>query len=248
MGGNLMTAFQKRIIVLILLYFLFFAFAVAGYFYLGHISSSELGIDSKQIPQWSRGDLIAIFAAVGALMAPIAVLFGLHDWKRQHLTGEKLKLLFEINELIGDIKGIIDDVRDRNFYLIIKVGDLNKHEDFKNYFGKYYEIVNQISLKIHSLNFIDVDNDLKEVEKILVVFDTISNNFHEAYDYFLGYQPSEKTQQLENIFHINKMLLFSEPFYLDERIRNKVITEFENRYKSHFETIDNILKKAVTKI
>ncbi|MFX9783710.1 hypothetical protein ABTP12_14770 [Acinetobacter baumannii] len=181
-------------------------------------------------------------------MAPIAVLFGLHDWKRQHLTGEKLKLLFEINELIGDIKGIIDDVRDRNFYLIIKVGDLNKHEDFKNYFGKYYEIVNQISLKIHSLNFIDVDNDLKEVEKILVVFDTISNNFHEAYDYFLGYQPSEKTQQLENIFHINKMLLFSEPFYLDERIRNKVITEFENRYKSHFETIDNILKKAVTKI
>ncbi|EIY0852055.1 hypothetical protein MMD43_000348 [Acinetobacter baumannii] len=242
-----MTAFQKRIIVLILLYFLFFAFAVAWYFYLGYISSSELGIDSKQIPQWSRSDLIAIFAAVGALMAPIAVLFGLHDWKRQHLTGEKLKLLFEINELIGDIKGVIDDIRDRNFYMMIKIGDFDYHEDFKNYLRKYYEIVNNIALKNHSLEFIDLDGDLREVKKILDILEIISKNFYDSYNYFRAEIKSENQRTAES-FDIHRMMLSSEPVKLLTKDPEKIINEVDKRYTSHFENIHKILKKAATKI
>ncbi|MDC4850893.1 hypothetical protein NQ857_16590 [Acinetobacter baumannii] len=180
-------------------------------------------------------------------MAPIAVLFGLHDWKRQHLTGEKLKLLFEINELIGDIKRIIDDIRDRNFYMMIKIGDFDYHEDFKNYLRKYYEIVNNIALKNHSLEFIDLDGDLREVKKILDILEIISKNFYDSYNYFRAEIKSEN-QRTAELFDIHRMMLSSEPVKLLTKDPKKIINEVDKRYTSHFKNIHKILKKAATKI
>ncbi|EXI38821.1 hypothetical protein J647_1288 [Acinetobacter baumannii 846928] len=143
----------RNIVLFTIIYFAVTIIIIWGYFYLGEIYPSQLGISNTNSVKWSRYDLISIFSGVGVFMSPIAVLIGFNAWKKQQFEASKIKAIEEMKRVLSKQKQLTDRYRLEGNASLIKdrkwkefdVNEKNWSDEFEGYRWEIVDILERNS-------------------------------------------------------------------------------------------------------
>lgn len=165
----------KQILYFCSIYFFMTLFCLIGYFYLGENYGSDLGLEQLNAPKWARADIIAIFSAVGVFLAPIAVIIGFHEWKRQKKLVARIDALEKYKNFVADYNKELISYQMSSYWYNLQYGNSKVNKEKLNEFR-----VNANKVVITLFHEV-MNKKIYFLEKELDNFETHINNFYIIY-------------------------------------------------------------------
>lgn len=171
----------RQILYFCSIYFFITLFCVIGYFYLGANYGSDLGLVQSNAAKWARADIIAIFSAVGVFLAPIAVIIGFHEWKRQKKIVARIDALEKYKNFVSDYNKELISYQMSSYWYNLQYGNSKVNKEILNEFrDKANKIVITLFHEVMNKKIYFLENEIDKFEIYLNNFYQIYNNLNKA--------------------------------------------------------------------
>jgi hypothetical protein len=180
-SGLVDSKMVKQIIYFCSIYIFITLACVIGYFFLGANYAIELGINQGNTAKWLRADLIAIFSAVGVFLAPVAVLLGLHEWKKQKKLVSRIDALEQYKNYISDYnKELISYQMSKFWFNLNYKNEKTNKDNFERFRVNTNKIVITFFHEVMNKKIYFNDSEIDLFEKYINDFYTIIQNLDRA--------------------------------------------------------------------